>query len=130
MSLNETSPRYRLNATQSANNVWSFNATGEDKDIHVRMSNDPEDLGTVAHEPIGLKVLTMIKEAEDIWRDDGRLVASDPNQVAISPPKSYSKQRKAEWYNVSLDKYSAVIEALTNNFTAEKLGHGIKNDKS
>ena len=111
MSLNETSPRYRINASQSSSNIWTFDATGEDKDIHVKMSNDPEDIAKVPTEPISLKVLTMIKEAEELFRDDGRLVASDPQQLAITPPKSYSKQRKLEWYALHLSKYSAVVEA-------------------
>jgi len=129
LSLNETSPRYRLNATQSSNNIWTFNATGEDKDIHVRMSNDPEDEGKVAHEPLGLKVLTMIKEAEDIWRDDGRLVASDPQQVPTTPPKSYQKSRKADWYKQKLEFHTSIIVALTTNSKAE-LGLDLTSHKS
>ena len=85
----ETNPRYRINAEQSSSNIWKFNATAEDKDTKIAMSNDPQDSGNIAYEPIGLKLLSMIKETEKVFRDDGRALVSDPQDLVLSPPVSY-----------------------------------------
>ena len=115
MSFIETNPRYRINASQTTNNVWTFNATAEDKDTVIKMSNDPADPGNVAYEPIGLKLLSMIKETERIFREDGRALASDPQGVATTPPKSYSKDKKREWLAEKYDYYNNIVKAILIN---------------
>jgi len=115
----ETNPRYRINASQSAGNIWTFNATAEDKDTVIRMSNNPEDTGDTVKEPIGLKLLSMIVETERVFRDDGRILASDPQTVETRPPKSYAKDRKINWYMEHISSYEVTLNALKSNMSAE-----------
>lgn len=119
MSLLETNPRYRINASQSAGNIWTFNATAEDKDVKVRMSNNPDDTGDVAWESLGLKLLSLIVETEKVFRDDGRLLASDPNTVETRAPKSYAKDRKINWYMEHIVSHEQSLNALKQNMSAE-----------
>lgn len=76
MSLN-TEPRFRINASQSVKNVWTFNATVEFKSDKIEISNDPKDSGNTVHTTLGLRLLSLIKEAEKEFRADQRTLASD-----------------------------------------------------
>jgi len=76
MSLN-TEPRFRINATQSVKNIWTFNATVEYKAERIELSNDPTDKGKIIDSTLGLRLLSLIKEAEKEFRADQRTLASD-----------------------------------------------------
>lgn len=120
MSL-ETNPRFRINADQGRDNRWSFNATVEYKDYQIQISNNPEDPADTVTEPLGLKLLSMVKEAENAFRDDGRVLISDGNLQALSPPKSYNKQKAESWYIDQLNKLEDQLEGIKGNFAAFKL---------
>jgi len=119
MSLIEREPRYRINASQSTSNVWTFNATAEDRDTVIKMSNDPNDPGNIAYEPIGLKLLSMIKQTEEIFRNDGRALASDPHGIQLTPPKAYSKIKRLEWLKEKHTYYQGIMETILANVKAE-----------
>ncbi|MCK5600909.1 hypothetical protein KAR91_03510 [Candidatus Pacearchaeota archaeon] len=118
----ETNPRYRINADQAKDNVWTFNATAEDKDTVVHMSNDPEDQGNVAKEPLGAKLLSLIIETETAFREDGRILASDPVRAQTSPPKSYSKEKAEAWYENTLLHFENIETTLKFNLAALRKG--------
>ena len=123
MSSFETNPRYRINADQAKDNVWTFNATAEDKDTVVTMSNDPEDTGNVAKEPLGAKLLSLIIETEKAFRDDGRVLASDPIRQQTSPPKSYGKDKAEAWYTNTILHFENIENTLKHNFKVFKTGN-------
>lgn len=118
MSFIETNPRYRINASQTAGNVWTFNATAEDKDIVIKMSNDPADPGNIAYEPLGLKLLSLIKQTEIIFKEDGRALASDQTGVNLTPPKSYSKSKQMDWLAEKYDYYEHILNTIRDNVKA------------
>lgn len=119
LSLIETNPRYRINATQSSGNIWTFNATAEDKDTKVRMTNNPEDPGDTAWEPLGLKLLSLIVETEKVFREDGRILASDPTTMETRAPKSYAKDRKINWYMEHISAYEQTLNSIKANLSAD-----------
>lgn len=76
MSLN-TEPRFRINASQSVKNIWTFNATVEYKSDKIEISTDPKDSGKTVNNTLGLQLLSLIKETEKVFKEDGRTLASD-----------------------------------------------------
>lgn len=76
MSLN-TEPRFRINASQTAKNLWQLNATVEYKSDKIEMSTDPADKGNTADTTLGLRLLSLIKETEKEFRADGRKMVGD-----------------------------------------------------
>jgi len=65
-------PRFRINAKQTAKGTWYFDSTAEYKSDKISRSNSEADLGNVITEPLGLRLLSMIKETEDAFKKDGR----------------------------------------------------------
>lgn len=113
--LGETQPRYRLNAEQSSEDRWKFNGTVEYKDYHMEVSTNPEDAAIQAKEPLGLALLSMLKEAEEVFRNDGRKLVSDPMDAIPQPPKSWSKPRKLTFYEVKIAESENQAEAMKVN---------------
>ena len=68
-------PRFRINAKQTAKNYWQLDATLEYKSDKIALPP------TVGQDPklqsLGLRLLSMIKEAEKEFRADGRLIVGD-----------------------------------------------------
>ena len=75
--IDQSEPRFRINASQSVKNIWTFNATVEYKSDKIEISNDPKDSGNTVSSTLGLRLLSLIKEAEKEFRADGRTLASD-----------------------------------------------------
>ncbi len=71
MDLN-TEPRFRINAKQTAKGLWYFDATVEYRSDKISRSTSEADSGKTVSEPLGLRLLSMIKEAEDAFMKDGR----------------------------------------------------------
>ena len=70
-------PRYRISAKQTAKNFWQIDATvefGKDKILTII---NPDDEGETENQPIGLRLLQIIKETEDAFRKDGRKIVGD-----------------------------------------------------
>jgi len=72
-------PRFRINAKQTAKGLWYFDATAEWKSDKISRSTNDEDAGIIVKEPLGLRLLSMIKEAEKAFKDDGRLLVGEEN---------------------------------------------------
>ena len=70
-------PRYRLNAKQTAKNLWQLEATVENGDHTMKRSVTADDAANVVSEPLGVVLLSIIKEAEKAFRDDGRKMVGD-----------------------------------------------------
>ena len=70
-------PRYRISAKQTAKNYWQLDATVEYKNDKISYSVDPKDSAIVAHDTLGLRLLSIIKEAEREFRADGRMIVGD-----------------------------------------------------
>ena len=113
--LGETQPRFRLNADQSSDDRWKFNGTVEYKDYHIEISTNPEDASITAKEPLALSLLSMIKEGEELWRNDGRKLVSDPLDMIPQPPKSWSKPRKLNFYEAKINESENQTEAMKAN---------------
>jgi len=75
-------PRFRINAKQTAKGVWYFDATAEYKSDKIARSTSEADAGNTVVEPLGLRLLSMIKETEKAFSDDGRLVVGDEKKDA------------------------------------------------
>ena len=76
MSLN-TEPRFRINASQTAKNLWQLNATCEYKSDKIELSSDENDTGNTVKTTLGLRLLSLIKETEKEFRADGRKMVGD-----------------------------------------------------
>lgn len=76
MSLN-TDPRFRINASQTAKNLWQLNATMEYKSDKIEIAHDDNDTADIVKEPLGLRLLSLIKETEKVFREDGRVMVGD-----------------------------------------------------
>jgi len=76
MSFNEE-PRFRISAKQTAKNFWQIDATVEYKSDKIKMCIDSKDSALVAHETLGLRLLSLIKETEKEFRNDGRKIVGD-----------------------------------------------------
>lgn len=70
-------PRFRISAKQTAKNLWQLDGTVEYKSDKMIRSTNPEDKAVVVTEPLGLRLLSMIKEAEKEFREDGRKMVGD-----------------------------------------------------
>ena len=70
-------PRFRISAKQTAKNFWQLDATCEFKNDKVKRSANPNDAGDEITEPLGLRLLSLIKETEIIFRKDGRQLIGD-----------------------------------------------------
>lgn len=76
MTLN-TEPRFRINAKQTAKNLWQLDGTVEYKSDHIEISNHPDDVGNTAHNHLGLQLLSLIQETEKHFKADGRKMVGD-----------------------------------------------------
>ena len=72
--MDTTEPRFRICAKQTAKNLWQLDATVEYKSDKIS-KDDLDDVG--ASEPLGLRLLSMIKETEKAFREDGRKFVGD-----------------------------------------------------
>ena len=81
MSL-QVEPRFRVSAKQTAKNYWQLDATAEYKDTHMKRSaNDPTEIGKEEDVTLALQLLSVIKDTEKAFREDGRkIVGDDSNQ--------------------------------------------------
>lgn len=70
--MDSVEPRFRINAKQTAKGVWYFDATAEYKNDKISRSDSEADLGKLITEPLGLRLLSMIKETESAFEKDGR----------------------------------------------------------
>jgi hypothetical protein len=74
MSFSEN-PRFRLNTKQTSKNKWQIDATLEYKSDKIFL---PAQQGQDTRQiPLGLMLLSMIKEAEKAYREDGRMLVGD-----------------------------------------------------
>ena len=73
----QTEPRFRINAKQNAKGKRYFDATAEYKDDKITRSTDGNDLASVVTDSLGLRLLSMIKETEKVFRDDKRNLIGD-----------------------------------------------------
>ncbi len=65
-------PRFRINAKQTAKGMWYFDATAEYKSDKIERSTSESDAAKTVTEPLGLRLLSMIKETEKAFSADGR----------------------------------------------------------
>jgi len=73
--LDTENPRFRINAKQTAKNYWQLDATLEYKSDKIAL---PPKIGQDPQlESLGLRLLSMIKEVEKEFRDDGRMIVGD-----------------------------------------------------
>ncbi len=72
----QTEPRYRISAKQTAKNLWQLDATIEYKDAHISKSSK-DDAAILESEHLGLQLLSLIKETEKHFREDGRQIVGD-----------------------------------------------------
>ena len=77
--IDQSEPRFRLAAKQTAKNLWQLDGTIEYKSDKIAMSSDGEDVA--AQTTLGLRLLSMIKEAEKAFKEDGRNMVSDNGQI-------------------------------------------------
>ncbi len=75
--INSEEPRFRISSKQTAKNLWYFDATVEYKSDKIKRSSNPKDRGDEITEPLGLRLLSLIKETENQYRLDGRKLVSD-----------------------------------------------------
>ena len=75
-------PRFRQNAKQTAKGAWYLDATLEYKSDKISRSINDSDAADTVVEPLGLRLLSMIKETEKAFSDDGRLVVGDEKKDA------------------------------------------------
>ena len=71
---NGVEPRFRINAHQTAKGVWTFDATAEYKSDKITRSTSEADAGAIVTEPLGLRLLSLIKETEKAFAEDGRMM--------------------------------------------------------
>ena len=70
----QTDPRFRINAKQTAKGAWYFDATVEYKDDKISRSTNEKDMAEAITEPLGLRLLSMIKETEKAFEKDKRML--------------------------------------------------------
>jgi len=79
--MEQTDPRFRINAKQTAKGLWYFDATAEYKSDKIARSTSEADagdtIGDTIVEPLGLRLLSMIKETEKAFSNDGRNVVGE-----------------------------------------------------
>ena len=76
MSFNEE-PRFRISVKQTTKNFWQIDATLEYKSDKIKRSVNPKDEGDEITETLGLRLLSLIKETEKEFRNDGRIIIGD-----------------------------------------------------
>jgi len=69
-------PRIRLNAKQTAKNLWQIDATVEYHEEVIKVSNE-DDAAVVTEVSLGQKLLEQVKSIEKAFRDDGRKLVGD-----------------------------------------------------
>jgi len=79
MSFPDPEPRFRLAVKQTAKNLWQIDATLEFKSDKIERHVNDNDKADIVKEPLGLRLLSMIKEAEKAFRGDGRMLIGDEN---------------------------------------------------
>ena len=70
-------PRFRISVKQNSKNQWALDGTTEYKSDKIKRSSNPEDPGDEITEPLGLRLLSLIKETEKAFRADGRVIIGD-----------------------------------------------------
>ena len=75
--IDNSEPRYRISAKQSTKNVWVLDGTVEHRSESIQISNDPKDTAKTVSTTLGLRLLSLIKETEKAFREDGRTLARD-----------------------------------------------------
>ncbi len=73
----ESEPRFRLAVKQTAKNLWQIDATLEYNSDKIERHVNDDDKADIVTEPLGLRLLSMIKEAEKAFREDHRVLISD-----------------------------------------------------
>ena len=73
----DSEPRFRISAKQTAKNFWQLDGTVEHKNDKMTISTDPNDTAVTVESTLGLQLLSMIKEAEKEFREDGRKIVGD-----------------------------------------------------
>ena len=74
--IDQSEPRFRLCAKQTAKNLWQLDATIEYRSDKIT-KDDLEDAGATT--TLGLRLLSMIKETEKAFRADKRVMIGDSN---------------------------------------------------
>ena len=74
--MTEGEPRFRINAKQTAKGLWQFDGTVEHHDDKWTTQNI-KDTADPKIATLGLKLLSMIQEAEEVFKADGRKLVSD-----------------------------------------------------
>jgi len=70
---NNNEPRFRISAKQTAKGLWYFDATVEhNSDKLTRSIGTIKDVAETVTEPLGLRLLSMIKECEKAFKEDKR----------------------------------------------------------
>ena len=77
VTLDHEKPRFRISAKQNANNLWALDGTAEYKSDKIKRSTNPDDAAIEISEPLGLRLLSLIKGTEKEFRADGRIIAGD-----------------------------------------------------
>jgi len=73
--LTQEDPRFRLNTKQTSKNYWQLDATLEYKSDKISL---PPKVGQDTEiQSLGLRLLSLIKEAEKQFRADGRRIVGD-----------------------------------------------------
>jgi len=72
-------PRFRVSAKQSTKNLWTIDGTVEYKKEVIEISISSNDPGDTVSNTLGLRLLSIIKETEKVFRADGRRMAGDNN---------------------------------------------------
>lgn len=74
---NPDEPRFRLNVKQTAKNLYHSEVTVEYKSDKIRRTTNPDDPGDVVITTLGAMALSLIKETEKAFREDGRKFVGD-----------------------------------------------------
>ncbi len=73
-SMQSNEPRFRISAKQTAKGVWYFDATVEHNSDKISRSTNDKDMAEAITEPLGLRLLSMIKETEKAFEKDKRML--------------------------------------------------------
>ena len=73
--LSQEDPRFRINTKQTAKNYWQLDATLEYKSDKISLP--PKAGQDTQIQSLGLRLLSLIKEAEKEFRADGRKIVGD-----------------------------------------------------
>jgi len=70
-------PRFRISAKQTAKNMWQIDATAEYKSDKIMIQETQNGKIEPITGPLGLRLLSLIKETEKAFREDGRKIVGD-----------------------------------------------------